>query len=92
MNPLQYLLERLSAQKLEPKDLRTFLRLGDPLACLNDEEMTQKCDEIQGQFATTPGKAAGNFHKTSAFRHAYTNTNENVSFSWDWNRQFGIGI
>ena len=33
-----YLLERLSAQKLDPSDLRTFFRLGNPLACLNDEE------------------------------------------------------
>lgn len=32
--PLQYMLERLAAQGLEPKDLRDFLRLGDPLCCL----------------------------------------------------------
>eukprot|EP00095_Tigriopus_kingsejongensis_P009945 maker-scaffold981_size73921-snap-gene-0.19 protein:Tk09945 transcript:maker-scaffold981_size73921-snap-gene-0.19-mRNA-1 annotation:"low quality protein: wd repeat and fyve domain-containing protein 3" len=37
-SPFQYLLERLSAQYLEPKDLRSFLRLGHPLCCLNDEE------------------------------------------------------
>ena len=30
---MQYLLERLSAQKLEPGDLRAFLRLGNPLSC-----------------------------------------------------------
>ncbi|XP_067008592.2 WD repeat and FYVE domain-containing protein 3 [Anabrus simplex] len=32
--PLQYMLERLTAQTLEPRDLRDFLRLGDPLCCL----------------------------------------------------------
>ena len=32
--PFQYLLERLAAQRLAPSDLRTFLRLGDPLTCL----------------------------------------------------------
>ena len=37
--PFQYLLERLAAQKLEPSDLRTFLRLGNPLACLTDKEL-----------------------------------------------------
>ncbi|XP_064458168.1 WD repeat and FYVE domain-containing protein 3-like isoform X2 [Ornithodoros turicata] len=31
--PLQYMLERLAAQALEPRDLRTFLRLGSPLCC-----------------------------------------------------------
>ena len=34
----QYLLERLSAQKLEPGDLRAFLRLGNPLSCDASEE------------------------------------------------------
>ena len=54
---IQYLLERLAAQKLEPKDLRTFLRLSDPLACLNDEEMGQKRDEsLQQPTSSTPGK------------------------------------
>ena len=33
----QYLLERLSAQKLEPGDLRAFLRLGNPLSCDTSE-------------------------------------------------------
>lgn len=32
--PLQYMLERLAAQALEPTDLRQFLRLGNPLCCL----------------------------------------------------------
>ena len=47
--PFQYLLERLSAQKLEPKDLRTFLRLGNPLNCLNDEEKRrlQELDQVR---------------------------------------------
>nr|XP_037269371.1 WD repeat and FYVE domain-containing protein 3-like isoform X4 [Rhipicephalus microplus] len=31
--PLQYMLERLAAQALEPRDLRSFLRLGSPLCC-----------------------------------------------------------
>ncbi|CAG9859319.1 unnamed protein product [Phyllotreta striolata] len=34
-NSLQYMLERLAAQAIEPKDLREFLRLGNPLCCLN---------------------------------------------------------
>ncbi|CAH1111054.1 unnamed protein product [Psylliodes chrysocephalus] len=34
-NSLQYMLERLAAQAIEPKDLRQFLRLGNPLCCLN---------------------------------------------------------
>lgn len=51
------MLERLAAQKLEPKDLRTFLRLGDPLASLNEEEMNHKCDQsLQLHSASTPGK------------------------------------
>lgn len=37
-SPLHYLLERLSAQKLDPADLRAFFRLGNPLACLSDDE------------------------------------------------------
>ena len=37
-SPFQYLLERLAAQKLESSDLKTFLRLGHPLACLNGNE------------------------------------------------------
>nr|XP_018916724.1 PREDICTED: WD repeat and FYVE domain-containing protein 3 [Bemisia tabaci] len=32
--PFQYMLERLATQMLEPKDLRDFLRLGDPLCCV----------------------------------------------------------
>lgn len=50
--PFQYLLERLAAQKLEPKDLREFLRLGNPLACLNPEETEAYCKENTG---STPG-------------------------------------
>nr|CAD7590088.1 unnamed protein product [Timema genevievae] len=37
--PLQYMLERLATQCLEPKDLRDFLRLGDPLCSLSIDEM-----------------------------------------------------
>lgn len=31
--PLQYILERLAAQALQPTELREFLRLGKPLCC-----------------------------------------------------------
>ena len=34
----QYLLERLAAQKLQPADLRHFLRLGSPLACSDTQQ------------------------------------------------------
>ena len=37
-NSFQYLLERLAGQKMEPSDLRIFLRLGNPLTCVNHEE------------------------------------------------------
>ncbi|KAJ4438847.1 hypothetical protein ANN_14800 [Periplaneta americana] len=37
--PLQYMLERLAAQTLEPRDLRDFLRLGDPLCCIPMDSM-----------------------------------------------------
>lgn len=36
-SPFQYLLERLSAQKLKASDLRIFLRLGNPLATLDPD-------------------------------------------------------
>ncbi|XP_044260057.1 WD repeat and FYVE domain-containing protein 3 isoform X2 [Tribolium madens] len=39
--PLQYMLERLAAQALEPTDLRNFLRLGNPLCCLPLESKEQ---------------------------------------------------
>lgn len=32
-DPLQYILERLAAQALQPTELREFLRLGSPLCC-----------------------------------------------------------
>ncbi|BFF93489.1 WD repeat and FYVE domain-containing protein 3 [Drosophila madeirensis] len=31
--PMQYILERLAAQALQPTELRQFLRLGEPLSC-----------------------------------------------------------
>ncbi len=37
------ILERLAAQKLEPSDLRNFLRLGNPLACLDPEREGGGC-------------------------------------------------
>ncbi|XP_046392591.1 WD repeat and FYVE domain-containing protein 3 isoform X2 [Ischnura elegans] len=42
--PLQYMLERLAAQTLEPRDLREFLRLGNPLrsASLEDPESNSR--------------------------------------------------
>ncbi|XP_058804217.1 WD repeat and FYVE domain-containing protein 3 isoform X1 [Phymastichus coffea] len=39
---LQYIIERLAAQSLEPKDLREFLRLGDPLCCISLDEIEPK--------------------------------------------------
>lgn len=43
--PFQYMLERLASQKLEPYDLRTILRLGNPLACLTYEERQKTYSE-----------------------------------------------
>ena len=43
----QYILERLASHKLEPQNLRTVLRLGNPLACLSD-------DERQNLYTETP--------------------------------------
>lgn len=37
--PLQYIIERLAAQSLEPTDLREFLRLGDPLCCISLDDI-----------------------------------------------------
>ncbi|XP_029662380.1 WD repeat and FYVE domain-containing protein 3 isoform X2 [Formica exsecta] len=39
--PLQYIIERLAAQSLEPRDLREFLRLGDPLCCISLDDIDQ---------------------------------------------------
>uniref|UniRef100_T1KMA3 WD repeat and FYVE domain-containing protein 3 n=1 Tax=Tetranychus urticae TaxID=32264 RepID=T1KMA3_TETUR len=39
---MQYILERLSAQSISPKELRSFLRLGNPLNCLTYDEVTKK--------------------------------------------------
>ncbi|XP_074647224.1 WD repeat and FYVE domain-containing protein 3-like [Tubulanus polymorphus] len=36
--PLQYIFERLAAQSLTPRDLRDFLRLDNPLSCLDLDE------------------------------------------------------
>merc|ERR1711978_411515 len=48
----QYLLERLSAQKLEPGDLRAFLRLGSPLSCdaASGEMTEQSSSQSQSAF------------------------------------------
>ncbi|XP_045600783.1 WD repeat and FYVE domain-containing protein 3 isoform X4 [Procambarus clarkii] len=37
--PLQYIFERLAAQAIHPRDLRIFLRLGNPLNCLNLDDV-----------------------------------------------------
>ncbi|GFQ88429.1 WD repeat and FYVE domain-containing protein 3 [Trichonephila clavata] len=47
--PLQYILERLSAQSLEPKDLREFLRLGSPLCCTPFDEDAQDSLKSSGK-------------------------------------------
>ena len=44
-SPCQYLLERLTAQKLSPHDLRTFLRLGHPLASLSEDQLDPRFNE-----------------------------------------------
>ncbi|XP_063602948.1 WD repeat and FYVE domain-containing protein 3-like [Penaeus indicus] len=38
-SPLQYIFERLAAQAIHPRDLRIFLRLGNPLNCQNLDEI-----------------------------------------------------
>ena len=54
-SPFQYLLERLAAQKLQPDDLRTFLRLGFPLACLSEDEADKMFEEVPANQKTTGG-------------------------------------
>lgn len=49
-SPFQNLLERLSAQKLEPQDLRTFLRLGNPLNCQDHDEKSSEDNQKTGNF------------------------------------------
>ncbi|XP_063865461.1 WD repeat and FYVE domain-containing protein 3-like isoform X1 [Scylla paramamosain] len=44
-SPLQYIFERLAAQAIHPRDLRIFLRLGNPLNCLSLDEV----DTANGQ-------------------------------------------
>ncbi|XP_014261988.1 WD repeat and FYVE domain-containing protein 3 isoform X2 [Cimex lectularius] len=39
--PLQYMIERLATQAVEPKDLREFLRLGNPLSCLSYKDLSK---------------------------------------------------
>lgn len=38
--PLQYMLERLAAQALQPTEVRSFLRLGQPLHCRSPSMVT----------------------------------------------------
>ncbi|XP_076326045.1 WD repeat and FYVE domain containing 3 bchs isoform X2 [Tachypleus tridentatus] len=43
---MQYMLERLAAQALEPRDLREFLRMGSPLCCRSFEEMGHEQERL----------------------------------------------
>ena len=56
-SPFQYLLERLAAQKLQPDDLRQFLRLGHPLASLSDDQI----DRMFSEEAPANQKPGGGF-------------------------------
>ena len=53
---MQYLLERLAAQKLQSNDLREFLRLGSPLASLSDDQV-----ETMNKAAPANQKNVGGF-------------------------------
>ena len=53
---LQYLLERLAAQKLEASDLRTFFRLGNPLSCLSDCQWEAYLKSDRRVASTPPGR------------------------------------
>ena len=58
-SPCQYLLERLTAQKLSPHDLRTFLRLGHPLASLSEDQLDPRFNEAAAhEELLAPGVAA----------------------------------
>uniref|UniRef100_T1IS53 WD repeat and FYVE domain-containing protein 3 n=1 Tax=Strigamia maritima TaxID=126957 RepID=T1IS53_STRMM len=46
--PLQYIFERLSAQALEPKDLRNFFRLSNPLCCNQEIALDDKNSNKEG--------------------------------------------
>ena len=56
-SPFQYLVERLAAQKLQPDDLRQFLRLGHPLASLSDDQL----DRMFSQETPANHKPGGGF-------------------------------
>lgn len=49
--PMQYILERLAAQALQPTELREFLRLGEPLSCTNID--LNKCYKMGGPVPLT---------------------------------------
>uniref|UniRef100_A0A0N4Z392 Beige/BEACH domain containing protein n=1 Tax=Parastrongyloides trichosuri TaxID=131310 RepID=A0A0N4Z392_PARTI len=46
-SPIIYIFERLARQQIYPRDLRKFLRLGNPLCCrdLDDEKITESNEE-----------------------------------------------
>lgn len=52
--PLQYILERLAAQSLEPRDLRCFLRLGLPLCCTPFDQIGTEVPKILGKMDGRP--------------------------------------
>ncbi|CAM1304230.1 WDFY3 (predicted) [Pycnogonum litorale] len=58
---VQYMFERLSAQALQPKDLRLFLRLGSPLCCdsLSEVDDEGNLDVIQSRPANQTNKSGG---------------------------------
>ncbi|XP_073823647.1 LOW QUALITY PROTEIN: WD repeat and FYVE domain-containing protein 3-like [Musca autumnalis] len=49
--PMQYILERLAAQALQPTELREFLRLGEPLSCKDID--LNKCYSMGGPVPLT---------------------------------------
>lgn len=56
--PLQYMLERLAAQALEPRDLRAFLRLGSPLCCATLESLPPDCKSQGGSLCLSQAAAS----------------------------------
>ncbi|XP_014681660.1 PREDICTED: WD repeat and FYVE domain-containing protein 3-like isoform X2 [Priapulus caudatus] len=51
---LQYMFERLAAQSLDPRDLRTFLRMASPLNCVPMDEGSQPIGEGEKSNKTQP--------------------------------------
>ncbi|GAB6019627.1 hypothetical protein CHUAL_001189 [Chamberlinius hualienensis] len=53
-SPLQYMFERIAAQGLEPKDLRDFMRLGNPLCSRPLESLKKDSDADQREGGPVP--------------------------------------